>query len=89
MVLEFVEHGPIVPLTGPHEQLQGSSFEARLMGDRFGGFALEAGEFALQKGLGMASLFGAVEAGEIALDEVLQVLRAGVKVLRSNDGVLK
>ncbi len=59
------------------------------MGDGFGGLALEAGEFALQKGLGMAPLLGAVEAGEVALDEALQVLRAGVQVLRLDDGILK
>jgi hypothetical protein len=89
MVLEFVENGAIVPLAGPHEQLQGSSFESGLMGDGFGGFALQAGEFALQEDLGMASLFDAVEAGEIALNEVLQVLDTGVEVLGLQNGVLK
>jgi hypothetical protein len=83
---QFGADGAIIPESSANEVLQGSPFEARLGGDRFGGFAFQAGEFALEDGQGMATLFLALEKGEVALNKDSQALEAGGEVVRGNLG---
>jgi hypothetical protein len=74
---QLFEDGLVNPLAGTDEQLQGAALETGVVGDGFGGLALQAGELALEDGLGMTSLFVTVEAGEVAADEALQVGHTG------------
>jgi hypothetical protein len=48
---QFGADGAIIPESSTNEVLQGSPFEDRLGGDGFGGFAFQAGEFALEDDL--------------------------------------
>jgi hypothetical protein len=79
----------VPPLAGADEQLQRPAFETGLMGNGFGGLTLKTAQFALENGLGMTALFLAVEAGEVALHELLQVSDTGRDIGRTQDSVLE
>src|SRR5581483_11597325 len=74
---------------GADEELQRTAFLTSLSGDRFGGFALQSGEFAAQDGLGMLPLFVTVKQRQVAGEEAGQLARASAHVRGRDIGLLQ
>jgi hypothetical protein len=64
--------GLVVPAAGADEVLHRLAGAASEVGDRLRGLAFQFAEFALENHLGQLSLFLAVEAGQVALQEPFQ-----------------
>ena len=61
--------------------------DAGLDGDRLAGLALQAAEQAVDDKRGVSALFGAVEAGQIALQEVGEPVLTASDLLGCDNGV--
>ena len=66
---EFGHDGLVVPPAGADEVLDRLAVDAGLDGDRLAGLALQAAEQAADDEGGVGPLLGAVEAGQVALQE--------------------
>jgi hypothetical protein len=84
---QFGHHGLIVPGAGADEVLDRLAVPAGLGGDGLGGLTLEVAEFALRDDARQLMLFEAVEAGQVALQEILQLLAAAAHVVGSDVGI--
>src|SRR5262249_10938148 len=79
----------IVPRAAADEQLQGAAFLAGLVGDGFGGLALQSAELAAAGGAGGAALLGAGEVGQVAGQVGFQGGGAGADGVRAEVGVVE
>src|SRR5262249_56286659 len=72
---------------GGEEGVEGLAVAASLVGDRLGGFALQVAELAVQDDACQFVLLDAVEAGQVALQELLQPPPAAVDGSRRELGI--
>jgi hypothetical protein len=72
--------GLVVPGAGADEVLHGLTGPVGLVGDGLGGLALQVAELALHDNLGQLALLDAVEAGEVACQEVAQAVAAAANI---------
>ena len=89
MLPQFDHHALIVPATGADEILYGLALPTGLVGDGFGGLAVQIAEFAVQHDARQLVLLDPVEAGQVALQEVLHVAPANHYLGCRNLGVGK
>ena len=84
---EFGHDGLVVPPAGADEVLDRLAVDAGLDGDRLAGLALQAAEQAADDEGGVGPLLGAVEAGQVALQEGGEPVLAAADLLGGQDGV--
>ena len=87
MAAQFRHDRFIVPGAGADEMLHGLARAAGLVGDGLGGLAFQAAEAAADDQGGEFAQLAAVEEGQVALQEVGEVVVAGLDVFGPDGGV--